>query len=192
MNGAYTGPAQQAQQQDAASELAQHQPDPYAPADGTVEGSQRHGSGAGGGSEPRPPLAGPLPASLQQQQQQQGGASLPRPASASSDIEQPFTFTSPSSAAAELQRGRPSDGGIATDGRDVEADGGGDSSRRPSGVLRSSFGDPNRLRRNVSWTDLEHQAPLAQVVEYEPSDRHSSRSDDDWDSPPSGCLCCLQ
>jgi hypothetical protein len=69
-----------------------------------------------------------------------------------------------------------------------EADG---ISRRPSSVLRSTGSGPRQLRRNVSWSDFDNQAPLAQVVEYEPSEHPSQRSEDDWGSQREGCLCCI-
>ncbi|EFN59024.1 expressed protein [Chlorella variabilis] len=122
---------------------------------------------------------------------QQGGASLARLPSAGRNMDQPFTFTSPFTAAEELrQAGAAPAGSVQGGSEDGELDGG---SRRPSGVLRSAGSDPNRMRRNISWPDFENQAPLAQVVEYEPSDRHSARSEDDWGSPrSSGCMCCIQ
>jgi len=50
-----------------------------------------------------------------------------------------------------------------------------------------------RLRRTVSWSDMENRAPLAQVVEYEPSEPRSVHSEDDWHSHPSGgCICTIQ
>ena len=124
---------------------------------------------------PRPPLA-------------VGGGSLPRVPSASSDADGPFTFTSPFDAAADLRSGPSAAAGAAA------ANGGG-LEKRPSGALRGSAAASGsaRLPRNVSWTDLEGQSPLAQVVEYEPSvGRCSTRSEDEWEHSQSGCLCCIQ
>lgn len=67
---------------------------------------------------------------------------------------------------------------------------------RPGGVLRTSSSgvsepQPGRMRRTVSWSDMDNRAPLTQVVEYEPSEVHSVHSDD-WSTSSSGCICCIQ
>ena len=50
-----------------------------------------------------------------------------------------------------------------------------------------------RLRRTISWSDEGNRAPLAQVVEYQPSEGRSTHSEDEWGSHASGtCLCCIQ
>lgn len=115
----------------------------------------------------------------------------------------PFTFASPFEAAAELrsaagtaqrqqhpQRQQQHVAG-APAGQPLDSTGSGE--RRPSGVLRGAGpGDAARPKRTVSWSDFQSAAPLAQVVEYEPSEGRSARSDDDWGGHSSGCMCCIQ
>lgn len=126
----------------------------------------------------------------------------PRPANGGRSTDHgPFTFTSPFEAAAELrsaaagaiqrqphQQQHPAG---APAGQQLDLSGSGD--RRPNGVLRGAApSDAARPKRTVSWSDFESAAPLAQVVEYEPSEGRSARSDDDWGGHSSGCVCCIQ
>lgn len=66
------------------------------------------------------------------------------------------------------------------------AAGGGGLLGGPAGTASS------RLRRTVSWTDVENRAPLTQVVEYTPSEGHSTRSEDEWAGHSGSCSCCIQ
>lgn len=127
-----------------------------------------------------------------------GGAAqhaLPRPPSAasSSTSEGPLTFASPSAVAAELRQNAAAAAAGSHAAHHLQHPPAGHEGQ-PSGVLRTSSGGVEpRLRRTVSWSDMENRAPLAQVVEYEPSEGRSVHSEDDWGSHPSGgCLCTIQ
>lgn len=113
------------------------------------------------------------------------------------ESEGPLTFSSPFATAQELRQG------AAAAAHHPQQPPSGEP--RPPGVLRTGSGlasgapgsgalgeQPARLRRTVSWSDVENRAPLAQVVEYEPSENHSTHSEDEWASHSSGCICCIQ
>lgn len=118
------------------------------------------------------------------------------PSSASSSTsEGPLTFASPSLVAAELRQSAvaaAAGGHAAPQAQQQQQPAGLEG--QPSGVLRTASGNVEpRLRRTVSWSDMENRAPLAQVVEYEPSEGRSAHSEDDWSSHPSGgCVCSIQ
>lgn len=155
------------------------------------------GPAAAGAGQPQAAAAGAALASG-------GGAQqpLPRPPSSasSSTSEGPLTFASPSVVAAELRQSAAATapGGHAAAHAHQQPAGqpAGQAGQvgQASGVLRTSSGGVEpRLRRTVSWSDMENRAPLAQVVEYEPSEPRSVHSEDDWHSHPSGgCICTIQ
>ena len=116
-------------------------------------------------------------------------------ADADADLQQqqPFTFSSPFDAAAELRGARKTPAAAAA-AAGPSAAAAGSLDRRPSGLRTSNSG---RMPRTVSWSDLAgpNGAPLAEVVEYEPSERPSIVSEEEWghdSSTSSPCPCCIQ
>jgi hypothetical protein len=120
---------------------------------------------------------------------------LPRPPSgaSSSTSEGPLTFTSPSLVAAQLRQSAAAAAAGSHAAHQQQQQPAGPEGQA-GGVLRTSSGSVEpRLRRTVSWSDMENRAPLAQVVEYEPSESRSVHSEDDWTAHPSGgCICTIQ
>lgn len=112
----------------------------------------------------------------------------------------PFTFSSPFEVAEELRQGATAAAGGQPQGAAVAAHAqqpGADSGFAPlpadAAAGLSEAMASGRLRRTISWSDEGNRAPLAQVVEYQPSEGRSTHSEDDWGPHASGtCLCCVQ